>query len=97
MQAAGQDFSITDVVHQEFTATGVETVTVPAGTFAAIRVEGKGSVKISGLPAGIPAGMMPSEIPIGFTEWYARGVGLLRSTPSTGQGDDRVLTKFNVP
>jgi len=89
--------NLTYDVHQEFAATGVETVTVPAGTFAAIRVEMKGIIKITGLPASIPAGMMPSEIPIGFTEWYARGVGLLRSTPSTGQGDDRVLTKFSVP
>ncbi len=96
-QAAGQAFNFTYEVHEAFTATGVETVTVPAGTFAAIRVEMKGTVKMTGLPANIPAGMMPSEFPIGTTEWYARGVGVLRSSPSSGQGGDRVLTSYSVP
>jgi hypothetical protein len=97
MDAGGQAFNMTYEVHQEHAAVGVETITTTAGAFDAIRVEVKGKIAITGLPANLPAGLMPSEIPIGSTEWYARGVGLVRSTSTTGQGEDRVLTKFSVP
>jgi hypothetical protein len=94
---AGQSFNISYAISQQYTATGVETVTVGADTYEAIRVDVTGSIKVTGLPADIPAGLFPSEIPMAYTEWFARGVGLVRSTSSTGKGDDRLLTKFSIP
>jgi hypothetical protein len=93
----GQAFNITYDISQQYTATGVETVIVGADTYEAIRVDATGQIKITGLPADIPAGLFPTEIPMAYTEWFARGVGLVRSTSTTGKGDDKLLVKYTMP
>ena len=60
-------------------AIGMESVSVPAGTFEALRVEGKPSIHLTATYLGLP-------IPVSFTGnvtlWFARGVGWIKSTES---------------
>jgi hypothetical protein len=69
------------------TALSTEKVTVPAGTFEAIRVEIAGS--ISGPAGGDEGGM---GIVLTDTCWYAPNVGVVKCTNHTG--DEYVLKSF---
>lgn len=63
------------------TVRGVEKVTVPAGTYDAIRVE-----EVSRSPGRV----------VTVTSWYARGVGLVKRVRKTADGEEsvRVLKSF---
>jgi len=65
----GKDSTLTDV-HENNQVIGFEKITVPAGTFRAMKVESK--------VAGGKARMTR-------TYWYADGVGLIKSTTEGGQ------------
>jgi hypothetical protein len=56
--------------HEKHRVVGVETVTVPAGKFRAIKVESE----ITG-----------ASVPLTRTSWYADGVGLVKTTNVGGQ------------
>ena len=57
-------------------AIGMESVSVPAGTFEALRVEGVPSINLTAIYLGLP-------IPVSFTGkvtlWFAPGVGWIKS------------------
>ncbi len=74
------------------TATGRESVTVPAGTFDAIRVECNSRISIS------IAGGSPIVIEAPSVAWYAEGVGMVK-TVSSGSGFDStiMLTSYQIP
>lgn len=63
----------TELTH---TVIGPETITVPAGTFDAIRVETTGNVSSVTTVGGVS--VPPMELPMSFISWYAEGVGLVR-------------------
>ncbi|MDV6376151.1 TapB family protein [Deinococcus arenicola] len=74
-----------------------EKITVPAGTFTALRVDSTISMKVS-LPAGtkLPRGMDLNRMmggPTTTSAWYVRGVGLIRSS-SGKDGAGMVLTEM---
>jgi hypothetical protein len=84
---------LTMTVSETSTATGIETITVPAGTFEALRVDGTESVSMSGF-MGEAVNMT-----VDTTYWYAKGVGVVRysSSGSEGTGSRGELTSYTVP
>jgi hypothetical protein len=96
MALAGQSLTLTDEVTQQFTSAGVESVTTPAGTFDAIRVDSTSTVKMTGMPA-IAGGAAPSEMTSTMTQWYARGVGLVKMVTGGQSSMTQELTKYNIP
>ena len=88
----GFDVDWTMVVSETWTATGIESVTVPAGTFEALRVDGNESVSMTGMGQDV-------NVAVNMTYWYAKGVGVVRytSTTSEGSGSGGELTSYTVP
>ena len=91
--AAGASYDVTSTTDETWTVAGTETVSVPAGTFEALRIDGTATYTYSsGLPVAIP----PSSSQ--FTYWFAKDVGIVRYVYSsegyTGGGD---LTGYTVP
>jgi hypothetical protein len=78
-EANGQAFNMTYQMADAYTAVGVESVTTPAGTFEAIRVDNHSTTRISGLPQITGANGI-TETTSSLTSWYARGVGLVKMT-----------------
>ena len=69
----------TQIVTQlDCNTAGTETVSVPAGTFDAVKVTCNENVSVSALMQGTP---MPAGAPVtvNITNWYAKGVGLVQS------------------
>jgi hypothetical protein len=92
----GQSLNMTDDVAEKFTAVGVETITTAAGKFDALRVESTGTVTVSGMPAiGGSNGTMTLQT--SMTQWYARGVGMVRMITGGTSSITQELTKYNVP
>ena len=78
-------------------AAGTESVTVPAGTFDAVKVTCTDTIAISELVKStpVPAGA-PSTLDI--TNWYAKGVGLVKSVRASSVGGTAtiVLTQYKI-
>ena len=74
------------------TATGRESVTVPAGTFDALKVECSNTITIT------LEGMAPIVIEGPSTAWYAEGVGMVKNI-GTGGGVEAIieLTAVQIP
>ena len=70
---------------------GLEMVTVPAGTFQALRVDFNGDITVSAF------GMTLTIVSTG-SEWYAAGIGIVRSTSTVdGENFTSELVSTNVP
>ncbi len=76
--ALGRDIEATVTMHHK--VAGEERVTVPAGSYQALKVVSQTSVDMRG---GIAAGAMPTFT---TTEWWVRDVGLVKGTTSFGSG-----------
>ncbi len=72
----GQAINVTAEVIQTFEVLGAERVVVPAGSFTALRVRQLSRIVIT--EAG--AAQANPEILIEQTNWYAQGVGIVKST-----------------
>ncbi len=88
-------FPVSNQVNQACTAAGVESVTVPAGTFDAMRVDCQVNMNITIDIAGSP---FTTPIALTNTNWYAIKVGLVK-TVTTGSGLDSTveLTSYLIP
>jgi hypothetical protein len=90
--AEGFTVDITATTSEDFTASGVETVTVPAGTFEAIRVDGSATTSVSGGFIDLPATSWSESF------WYAPGVGIVKWVHNgegyTGTGE---LSSYSIP
>lgn len=77
------------------TAVGMESVTVPAGTFDAMRVDCTTQMNITMTMNGVE---VPSNISLSGTNWFAPQVGLVKSS-STGSGLDSIseLVTYRLP
>jgi len=64
------------------TVVGEETITVPAGTFNALKVESVSTTitAMTGLPVSVP----PSETTVTEYEWWVKGVGMVKSESGDG-------------
>jgi hypothetical protein len=80
-------------------AVGTDSVSVPAGTFNnAAKVTCTNTVAVSVLLKGTP---IPAEAPkiVNITDWYAKGVGLVKSVKvngATGDTETILLTQYKV-
>jgi hypothetical protein len=76
-------------------AVGMESVTVEAGTFNAMRVDCQTVMKITITMQETP---IETALNMNGVNWYAEGVGLVKST-STGEGLDSTieLVSYNIP
>ncbi|HRN51308.1 MAG TPA: hypothetical protein PLC52_05395 [Anaerolineales bacterium] len=72
----GVEGTASGTVRHTFTAIGEETVTVPGGSFTAMRVEGTNVISFVGIVSGI---VIPIEIEGTTVIWWARDVGMVRS------------------
>lgn len=90
-----ESYPVSNQVTQACTAAGVESVTVPAGTFDAMRVDCQVDMNITIDIAGSP---FTTPIALVNTNWYALKVGLVK-TVSTGSGLDSTteLTSYSIP
>ncbi len=88
----GMDLESRNAMDISCQAIGMETVSVPAGNFEALRVDctSKMEVSVSGIQA----------FPLTETSsaWYARGVGWIKSSGSTSTGTTEiVLLAYTIP
>jgi hypothetical protein len=99
MDIAGQSGDAEGSTRSDFTALGVESVSVPAGTFEAMKVQVQttfeATVTFQGL--SIPVTLTTTTI-----SWYAEGVGWLKSDSSgdfMGQAytDTIELQSYSLP
>ncbi len=67
--SSGGDVTLSATIETTYKAIGYETVTVPAGTFYALKVEQNGSMTMSGTPALQTHGFL----------WYAQGIGTVKA------------------
>lgn len=74
------------------TATGLESVSVPAGTFNAMRVECTGKISIS------ISGADPIVIETPSTAWYVEDIGMVKTVSSGGGFDTTIeLKSYQIP
>jgi hypothetical protein len=90
---AGTSLEITISTSESWTVTGMETISVPAGTFDALRIDGTSTSETSGF---MGVSLPPSTT--SQTYWLVEGVGIVHYTSSSegysGYGD---LTDYSVP
>jgi hypothetical protein len=99
MNIAGQPADAVGDAKAGFTAIAFESVTVPAGTFNAIKVEVQQTININATFQGV-------TVPVTFsgmtTSWYAEGVGWIKSVTAgnfadTAFTDTIELQSYNIP
>jgi hypothetical protein len=89
---AGVDMQVVTNVAQSFTVAGLESTTLEAGTFDALRVDSTGTYQ-SSLP-GIPTTSMDTT----QSTWFAYGVGMVRSESSSmGGSTTTTLVSYSIP
>ena len=99
MDIAGQTAEAEGDTIYNYTAIGVESVSVPAGTFEAMKVEVVTTVNINATFQG-------TTVPVTFTStttsWFAQGVGWVKSDSVSDFGDISTsesieLVSYNIP
>jgi len=85
--ASGFGVDETFTIHADYHAIGMETITVPAGTFDALRVDFTMTNTSETLPVSIEG-----------TSWFAAGVGQVKNTGLLGDiSSDLELTSYSIP
>ena len=94
---------ITSTTTEQSKAVGQESVTVPAGTFDALKVEVTRTItsELAGPPPGVtlPPGMkLPTPPPTTSTstEWWVKGIGLVKTVTTTQGATSTVEAKANA-
>lgn len=83
----------------DFAAVGMESVTVPAGTFDAMKVDGVLTLDLTAVVSGLS---IPVQVTMNTTSWFAPGVGMVKtvstgSVAGTGINDTLELQSYNIP
>lgn len=91
----GTSFPASNQLTSDCKAIGIESVTVEAGTFDAMRVECQTTMNISITMGDAP---VQSTLNLAGTNWYVEGVGLVK-TLTTGMGFDSTteLISYSIP
>jgi hypothetical protein len=91
----GQEFPARNELTSDCTAIGIESVTVQAGTFDAMKVECKTTMNITITMAGND---IATPINLTGTSWYVEDVGLVKTlTIGTGLDSTTELVSYNIP
>lgn len=99
MVVGGQNIDATGDAHSSFQAVGNESVTVPAGTFDALKIHVDTTININGNFNGV-------SFPVSFTApydyWFVQGVGWVKATGTgdiSGQSFNETieLQSYNIP
>ena len=78
-----------------FTAVGMESVTVPAGTFNAMRID---VVTVFTIETTVSGTTVPVTLNITGSAWYAPGIGMVKTVSTTeGIASTIVLTAYTIP
>jgi len=89
----GVSVELTTTTSESWSVGGMETISVPAGTFDALRIDGTSTIEMSGF-----MGISVPPSTTSQTFWFAEGVGIVRYTSSSegysGHGD---LTGYSMP
>lgn len=97
--AEGQEATSEGNVTYNFQALGMETVSVPAGTFEAMKIQNDMSMAIMVTVSGVTA---PTTLTGTTTSWYAPGIGWVKSASTSqisgGQINERIeLVEYQLP
>jgi hypothetical protein len=89
------EYKAKNIIENNCTAVGNEAVTVPAGTFEAVRIDCNVVVNVS-----LAIEDKPNQVVLTFTNisWYVRNVGLVKSA-TAGEGINVTveLTSYSIP
>lgn len=87
IKASGSSATYTALIETTNTAAGLETVSVPAGTFEAIRIEQSSTATLFGSPMEFKS-----------TVWFAAGVGSIKAVHYAGENTTTTeLTAYIIP
>jgi hypothetical protein len=86
---SGGDTSFSGTIETSYKAVGYESVTVPAGTFEALKIEQTTSMTMAG----------QHMIDTSSNLWYVQGVGNVKTEQIVNEGDPSVseLVSYNIP
>lgn len=91
----GQEFPARNELTSNCTAIGVESVTVPAGTFDAMKVECQTTMNLT---LSMGGNDISTPLNLTGTNWYAEGVGLVKTlTVGSGLDSTTELVSYNIP
>ena len=99
MTAAGQEGTATGNAESAFNAIGIESVTVPAGTFEAMKVQVVTTLNINVTYQGLS---VPVTVSGTYDYWFAEGVGWVRASGTAEMAGNSVtesieLQSYSVP
>lgn len=89
MIVASQEIEATGNAQSSFTAMGMESVTVPAGTFEAMKIRVDSTINITGIFQGVS---LPITVSSPYDYWFVRDVGWVKAS-GTGAVDDETFTE----
>ncbi|MGE5248627.1 MAG: hypothetical protein ACM3QS_00300 [Bacteroidota bacterium] len=99
LDISGVTADTTGTASYNFTAANTESVTVPAGTFDAMKIDGVLTLDITASVSGLS---VPLKITMNSTSWFAPGVGMVKTLSSgdlagTPMNDTLELQSYNIP
>jgi hypothetical protein len=91
----GTSFPASNQLTSDCKAVGIESVTVEAGTFDAMRVECQTTMNLSLAMGDVP---IQNTLNLTGTNWYAEGVGLVKTlTTELGFDSTTELVSYTIP
>ena len=99
MKVAGQEIEASGDAKSSFTALGNESVTVPAGTFDALKIHVDSTININGNFNGVS---FPVTVTSPYDYWFVQGVGWVKASGTgdvSGQSfmETIELQSYNIP
>jgi hypothetical protein len=96
---ANEEIDATGNAQSSFTAVSVESVTVPAGTFDALKIRVDTTINISGVFNGVS---FPVTVTSSYDYWFDQGVGWIKANGTGNAGGDAFtetieLQSYNIP
>lgn len=99
MTVVSQEIEATGSAQSSFAAVGYESVTVPAGTFDALKIRVDSTININGIFQGIS---MPVTVSSPYDYWFVQGVGWVKASGTGTVGDESFtetieLQSYSIP
>ncbi|HJS20859.1 MAG TPA: hypothetical protein VJ785_19080 [Anaerolineales bacterium] len=99
LTVAGQEIDATGNAQSNFSAVGVESITVPAGTFDTLKIRVDTIINISGIFNGVS---FPVTVTSPYDYWFVQGVGWVKASGTGSVGGESFtetieLQSYNIP